>query len=88
MPNIRILVLAVFPDILFTRLFLYKMPMSEIKENNSTENLRNRFKSKSVHLHFSLYLYAKYQDPSQSGSSDILFIRFFLYKMPMSVKGE
>ena len=31
MPNIRILVLAVFPDILNTRLFLYKMPMSEKK---------------------------------------------------------
>ena len=52
------------------------------------KNLRNRFKIQSVHLHFSLYLYAKYQDPSQSGSSDILFTRLFLYKMPMSKKGE
>ena len=36
------------------------------------------------------YIYAKYQDPSQSGSSDtcILFLRLFLYKMPVSEKGE
>ena len=63
------------------------MPVSE-KDNNATENLRNRFKSKSVHLHFGLYLYAKYQGPCQSSSSDILFTRLFLYKMPMSEKGE
>ena len=30
----------------------------------------------------------KYQDPSQSDSSDILFTRLFLYKMPVSEKGE
>ena len=29
----------------------------------------------------------KYQDPSLSGSSDILFTRLFLYKMPVSEKG-
>ena len=28
------------------------------------------------------------RDPSQSGSSDILFTRLFLNKMPMSKKGE
>ena len=33
-------------------------------------------------------VYAKYQDPSQSGSSVILFTRLFLYKMPASEKGE
>ena len=29
-----------------------------------------------------------YQDPSQSGSSDISFTKLFLYKMPVSGKGE
>ena len=52
------------------------------------ENLQNRFKSYSAHLHLGLYLYAMYQDPSQSGSSDILFTRLVLYKMPISEKGE
>ena len=32
-------------------------------------------KSESVHLHLSLYQYAKYQDPNQSGTSDVLFTR-------------
>ena len=32
--------------------------------------------------------HAKYQDPGQSGSSDISFTGLFLYKMPMSEKGE
>ena len=39
--------------ILFSRLFLYKMPMFE-KGNNTTKNLWNRFKSLSVHLHLGL----------------------------------
>ena len=52
------------------------------------ENLQNRFKSLSAHLHLGLYLYTKYQDPSQIGSSDILITRLFLYKMPISEKGE
>ena len=41
-----------------------------------------------VHLHLGLILYAKYQDPSQSGSSVVLFTRLFLYKMHVSEKGE
>ena len=41
-----------------------------------------------IHLNLGLYLYAKYQDPSKNGSSDILFTRLFLYKMPVSEKGE
>ena len=57
-------------------------------DNNSTENLQNMFKSLSVHLHLSLKLYAKYEDPSLSGSSDILFTRLSLYKMLMSEKEE
>ena len=34
-----------------------------------------------------LTVYVKYQDPIQSSSSDILFTRLFLYKMPVSEKG-
>ena len=63
------------------------MPVSE-----KGELLNRKFSEKvqklTVRLHLGLYLYAKYQNPSQSGSSDILFTRLFLYKMPMSVKGE
>ena len=44
MPNIRILTKTVLEEILLTSLFIYKMPESE-KGNNSTKNLRNRFKS-------------------------------------------
>ena len=72
------------------------------KGNKPTDNFRNRFKSLSVHLHLGLYLYAKYQDPSQSGlllyakyqnpsqigSSDISFTILFQFKMPVSEKGE
>ena len=138
MPNIRILDKG-FSVILFTRLFLYKMPVSEKREisqpkiygigskvnqfiytlvctympnirilaiavleiffsqdcsntkclcpkmgNNSSEKIWNMFKSCLVHLNYGLYLYAKYQDPIQSSSSDILFTRLFLYKMPVS----
>ena len=63
------------------------MPVSK-EGNNSSEKLRNMFKSKSAHLNLGLYFYAKYQDPSKNGSSDILFTRLFLYKMPVSEKGE
>ena len=55
---------------------------------NSTENLQNIPKSQCVHLHFIFKLYTKYQDPSSSGSSDILFTRLSLYKRHMSEKGE
>ena len=74
-------------DILFTRLFLYKMPVLK-KGNKPTDNFRNRFKSLSVHLHLGLLLYAKYQNPSQIGFSDILFTMLFQFKMPVSEKGE
>ena len=58
------------------------------KGNKPTKNFQKRFKSLSVHLHLGLLLYAKYQNPSQTGSSDILFTRLFQYKMPVSEKGE
>ena len=78
MPNIRILAKAVLKifcsqDRSYTKCLCLK------KGNNSTENLWNRVKSLSVHLHLSLYLYAKYLDSSFSGSSDILFTRFFIH---------
>ena len=82
MPNIRILAKAVL------QIFCsHKMPVSE-KGSSSTKNLRNRFRSETVHLHRSLYLYAKYQDPSLSDSSDIRFTRLFLYKKPGVRKRE
>ena len=46
--------------------------LRSLKENNS-----------ELHL-----VYAKYQDPSQNGSSVILSTRLFLHKMPLSEKGE
>ena len=58
------------------------------KGNKPTKNFRNRFKSLSVHLYLGLLLYAKYQNPSQIGSSDILFTRLFQYKIPVSEKGS
>ena len=81
MPNIRILAKGVL------QIFVHKVvPIQNgcvwKKGSNYTENLRNRFKIQSVHLHLSMYLYAKYQDPCQIGSLDILFTRLFLYKMP------
>ena len=54
--------------------------------NNSIENLQNVSKSLSVHLHLSLKLYVKYQDPRFSGSTDILFTVLSLYKLGMSEK--
>ena len=86
-PNIRILVKAVL-QIFYSQGCSYTKCLCPKKGNNSTENLRNKFKSSSVHLHLDLYLYVKYQDPSQICSSDILFTRLFLYKMPMSEKGK
>ena len=83
MPNIRILAKSVL-QIFCSQSDSYTKCLCPQKGSNSTENLRKSFKIQSVHLHLSLYLhvYAKYQDPSQSGSSDILFTRLFLYKMP------
>ena len=86
MPNIRILAKAVF-KIFCSQGYSYTKCLCPKKGNNSTENLRNKFKIKSVHPHLSLYFYAKYQDPSHSGSSDILFTSLFLYKMPMFENG-
>ena len=87
MLNIRIPALAVL-QIFCSQGCSYTKCLCPKKENNSSENLRNWFKILSVHLHLILFLYAKYQDPSQIGSSAILFTRLFLYKMPMSIKGE
>ena len=87
MPNIRILALTVL-QIFCSQGCSYTKCLCLKKGNNSTENLQNRFKSQSLHLHLNLHLYAKYQNPSRSGSSDILFTRLFLYQMPMSVQGK
>ena len=58
------------------------------KGSNSTKNFLNRCKSYSVHLHLRLSLYAKLQDPSRSGSSDILFTRLFIHSRKGSITPE
>ena len=87
MPNIRILAKDGL-QIFCSQCCSYTKCLCPKKGNNSTENLQNRFKTLSVHLHLGLFIYAKYQDPSRSCSSDFLFTRLFLYKLPMSEKGE
>ena len=86
-PNIRILAKAVL-QLFCSQGCSYTKCLCLKKGSSSTKNLRNRFKSQTVHLHLGLSIYIKYQDPSQSGFSDILFTRLFLHKMPMSKKGE
>ena len=63
MPHIRILAKAVL-EIFCSQGCSYTKCLCSKKGNNSTKNLRNSFKILSVHLHLSLYLYTKYQDPS------------------------
>ena len=87
MPNIRILAKAVL-QIFCSQGCVYTKCLCPKKGNNSTENLRNRFKSISVHLHLDLYLYAKYQDPCLSGSSDILFTRLFIHSRKRGITPE
>ena len=85
MPNIRILATAVLKIFCSQGCSYTKCPK---KGNNSTENLRNRFKSWSVHLHLGLLLYAKYQDSSFSSSPDILFTRFFIHSRKRGITPE
>ena len=87
LPNIRILAKVVL-KIFCSQGCSYTKCLCPKKGNNSTENLRNRFKSKSVHLHLGLQLYDKYQDSSQSGSSDILFTRFFIQSRKRGITPE
>ena len=87
MPNTRILAKGVL-QIFCSQGCSYTKCLCLKKGSNSTKNLRNRLKKLSVHLHLGLYSYAKYRDPSQSSSPDILFTRLFLYKTPMSEKGS
>ena len=68
--NIRILAKALL-QIFCAQGCFYSKCLCSKKESNSTENLRNKFKIQSVHQHLGLKLYAKYQDPTQSGSSAI-----------------
>ena len=87
MPNIRILskaILQIFcsQDCSYTKCVCLK------KGNKPTKNFRIGSKVNQFHLYLGLLLYAKYQDPSQTGSSDILFTRLFQYKMPVSEKGK
>ena len=87
MPHIRILAKSVL-QIFRSQCYSYTKCLCPENRTNSTENLRKRFKSQSVPLHLGLLLYAIYQNLSQSCSSVILFTRLFLYKLPVSEKGE
>ena len=80
MPNIRILAKAVL-EIFCSQGCSSTKYLCPKMGNNSSEKIWNMFKSCSVHLNYGLFLYAKYQDPIQSSSLDILFTRLFLYKM-------
>ena len=101
MPNIRILTKVVL-QIFRSQGCSYTKCLCPENGSNSTENLRNvrrtgvtqpkiygiGSKLKSVHPHLGLSLYAKYQDPSQSGSSDIFFTRFFIQSRKRGITPE
>ena len=75
MPNIRILALAII-QIFCSQGCSYTKCLCLKKGNKPTKNFWNRFISESAHLHLGLLLYAKYQNPSQIGSSDIFVHKF------------
>ena len=58
------------------------------KGHNSVNILWNTIKSYSVHLNFNPNLNAKYQNPSSSGSQDIVLTRFSIVIMAESEKGH
>ena len=80
----RILAYAVLP------IFVNKLvPIQKAyirKRGITQENIYD--KCSKVNLIQFIYLYANYKDLSLCGSSDILLTSLFLYKMPMSEKGE
>ena len=84
--NIRILAKAFF-QLFCSQGCSYTKCLCLKKGNKPTENFG--IGSKDNQFIYTLVcnlLYAKYQNPSKSGSSDILFTRLFLYKMPVSKK--
>ena len=87
MPNIRILAKAVL-QIFCSQVVPIQNACVQNRGITHPKSYGIDSKVNSFHLNLGLYLFAKYQDPSQNGSSYILFTRLFLYKMPMSEKGE
>ena len=77
MPNIRILAKAVL-QIFCSQGCSNTKCLCPKKGSNSTENVWNRFLIQSVHSHFNLYLYAKYQDPSHFVKR---FFRYFVHNV-------
>ena len=75
------------PDILLTRFHRFTLHKSK-KGHNSVKFLQNFVKSSSGHLHLRHNLWAKYYDPSSSGSPDILLTRFHRFTMHKSEKGD
>ena len=83
MPNIRILALAVLQIFCSQGCsYIVEVEKGALLQNNKTGG------GKKCRFAYFSCKYAKYQDPSKRGSSDILFTRLFLYKMPVSVKGK
>ena len=76
----------------FFRYFVHKfvpikMPMS-VKGKNSTENLQNRFqKLISSSTSWSVII-CQYQDPSLSGSLEILFTRLLIHRRKRGITPE
>ena len=57
------------------------------KGYNSAKYLLNFAKSQSGHLHLGHNLYTKYDDPSSSGSPDILLSKLHRFTMQTSKRG-
>ena len=81
MPNIRILALAVLQ-------IFCSQGCSYIVEKGHKSRTTRPMEEKRYGSAYLSCKYAKYQDPSKRGSSNILFTRLFLYKMPVSEKGK
>ena len=76
MPNIRILAQE-FLKIPCRQSFTIAIMVKSKKEHTLVNISRNLLKSYSGHLNIDPNLYANYQNPSSSGSQDIVLTRFF-----------
>ena len=87
MPNIRILAKAVL-QIFCSQGCSYTKCLCLKKANKPTKKFGIGVKVNQFIYTLVRNYMPKYQDPSQISSSDILFTRLFLYKMPVSGKRE
>ena len=87
MSNIRILAQATLKMSCWQGFFIAKMEESK-KEHKSVNISWNSFKCKSGHLNIDPNQYAKYQNPSSSGSQDIILQGFSVALMEELKKGS